>query len=98
MANKEMSQKEALYIKKVNKRKLGGSLEFTTSRLAWQISLAFTAFFLYQAFTKGGMWFAVAGVILGAVVANLLSWGIASINGMAVATVCYVIGQKVSNK
>lgn len=43
-------------------------------------------------------WFAVAGVILGAVVANLLSWGIASINGMAVATVCYVIGQKVSNK
>ena len=62
MANKEMSQKEALYIKKVNKRKLGGSLEFTTSRLAWQISLAFTAFFLFQAFTKGGMWFAVAGV------------------------------------
>ena len=62
MANKEMSQKEALYIKKVNKRKLGGSLEFTTSRLAWQISLAFTAFFLFQAFTKGGMWFAVSGV------------------------------------
>lgn len=40
-------------------------------------------------------WFAVAGVILGAVVANILQWGIASINGMAVAAICYVIGQKV---
>lgn len=38
-------------------------------------------------------WFAVAGVILGAVVANLLHWGIASINGMVVAAVCYCIGQ-----
>ncbi len=39
-------------------------------------------------------WFAVAGVILGAVVANVLPWGIASLNGMAVAAICYVIGQK----
>ena len=38
-------------------------------------------------------WFAVAGVILGAIVANLLHWGIASINGMAVAAVCYCVGQ-----
>ena len=38
-------------------------------------------------------WFAVIGVIAGAVVANLVSWGIASINGMAVAAVCYVAGQ-----
>lgn len=37
-------------------------------------------------------WAAVIGVILGAVVANVVSFGIASINGMAVATVCYVIG------
>jgi len=38
-------------------------------------------------------WFAVAGVILGAVVANLVPIGIPSINGMAVAAVCYVAGQ-----
>lgn len=38
-------------------------------------------------------WFAVAGVILGAVVANLVPIGIPSINGMAVAAVCYVVGQ-----
>lgn len=37
-------------------------------------------------------WHAVIGVILGAVVANVLHWGIASINGMAVATICYLIG------
>ena len=41
-------------------------------------------------------WFAVIGVIAGAVVANVLSWGIASINGMAVAALLYVVGQKVS--
>lgn len=38
-------------------------------------------------------WFAVAGVILGAIVANVVPWGIASINGMAVAAVCYLIGE-----
>lgn len=43
-------------------------------------------------------WFAVLGVILGAVVANLLKWGIASINGMVVAAVFYFIGQAVSKK
>lgn len=40
-------------------------------------------------------WFAVAGVVIGAIVANVVSWGIASINGMVVAAVCYVIGQMV---
>jgi len=40
-------------------------------------------------------WFAVAGVVLGAVVANVLNWGIASINGMAVAAVCYLVGKAV---
>lgn len=38
-------------------------------------------------------WAAVIGVVLGAVVANLLHWGIASINGMVVAVICYLIGQ-----
>ena len=40
-------------------------------------------------------WFAVVGVIAGAVVANVVSWGIASINGMVVAAVIYVIGEKI---
>ena len=33
------------------------------------------------------------GAIAGAVVANFVSWGIASINGTTVAAVCYVAGQ-----
>ena len=41
-------------------------------------------------------WF--AGVILGAIVANLLHWGIASINGMVVAAVCYCVGQAVNKR
>lgn len=39
-------------------------------------------------------WFAVAG----AIVANLLHWGIASINGMVVAAVCYCVGQAVNKR
>ena len=39
-------------------------------------------------------WSAVVGVVAGALVANLLPWGIASINGMAVAAACYIIGSK----
>lgn len=38
-------------------------------------------------------WFAVVGVILGAIVANVVTWGIASINGMIVAALCYMIGE-----
>ena len=41
-------------------------------------------------------WFAVAGVVLGAVVANVVTWGIASINGMVVAALCYVVGEMVN--
>ena len=41
-------------------------------------------------------WGAVIGVIAGAVVANVLPYGIASINGMLVASVCYIIGSKLS--
>ena len=40
-------------------------------------------------------WFAVAGVVLGALVANLVPWGVASLNGMAVAAVCYLVGYAV---
>lgn len=41
-------------------------------------------------------WFAVIGVILGAVVANVFTWGIASINGMVVAAICYGAGQLIA--
>lgn len=43
-------------------------------------------------------WFAVIGVVLGAVAANLIHWGIASINGMVIAAVCYLAGHYVSKK
>ena len=43
-------------------------------------------------------WASVIGVVLGAVVANLLHWGIASINGMVVAVICYLIGYSISRK
>ena len=40
-------------------------------------------------------WFNLAGIVVGAVVANLLQWGIAAINAMAVAAVFFLIGQLV---
>ena len=43
-------------------------------------------------------WFAVAGVVVGAVVANLVHWGIASINGMAVAALIYFAGEFVCGR
>ena len=43
-------------------------------------------------------WWAVGGVVLGAVVANLLKWGIPSINGMVVAAICFLIGEAVRKK
>ena len=43
-------------------------------------------------------WWAVAGVVLGAVVANLVKWGFPAINGMAVAAICYLIGNCCSKK
>ena len=43
-------------------------------------------------------WSAVAGVVAGAAVANLVHWGFASINGMAVAALCWGIGQLVQKK
>ena len=50
------------------------------------------------AVTETVNWFAVIGVVLGAVVANVVHWGIASINGMAIASVCYLIGHFTSRK
>jgi cytosine permease len=47
---------------------------------------------------KNVNWASVIGVILGATVANLLHWGIASINGMAVAVICYLIGYALRRK
>lgn len=41
-------------------------------------------------------WGAVIGVIAGAIVANILPFGIASINGMLVASVCYIVGSKLT--
>lgn len=43
-------------------------------------------------------WFAIAGVVIGAIAANLVHIGIASINGMAAAGVCYLIGEAVERK
>lgn len=36
--------------------------------------------------------FNIVGVIVGAIVANVLPWGIAAVNAMVVASVCYFIG------
>ena len=46
----------------------------------------------------GVNWWAVGGVILGAVVANLVKWGIPSLNGMAVAAVCFLAGEMLRKK
>ena len=43
-------------------------------------------------------WASVIGVIVGAVVANLLHWGVPSINGMIVAVICYLIGNSIAKK
>lgn len=43
-------------------------------------------------------WFAVLGVVLGAVVANLVHWGFASVNGMVVAAACYMAGYALGRK
>lgn len=38
-------------------------------------------------------WFNIAGIIAGAVFANLVHWGIAAINAMVVASVCFFLGE-----
>jgi len=41
---------------------------------------------------------AIVGVVAGALTANFLKWGIASINAMVVAIVCYLIGEAIRTK
>ena len=43
-------------------------------------------------------WSAIVGVVAGAVVANLVHWGFASINGMVVAAICWSIGQLIQKR
>lgn len=47
-------------------------------------------------FTSSVNWFNVAGIIFGASVANLLHWGIAAVNAMAVAAVFFFIGELIN--
>lgn len=49
-------------------------------------------------FTAGGEssvvnWFNIAGIVLGAAVANTLHWGIAALNAMIVAAICFFVGE-----
>jgi len=41
---------------------------------------------------------AIVGVVAGALTANFLKWGIASVNAMVVAIVCYLIGEAIRTK
>ena len=43
-------------------------------------------------------WSAIVGVVAGAVVANLVHWGFASINGMVVAAICWGVGQLIQKR
>ncbi len=43
-------------------------------------------------------WSAVLGVVAGAVVANLVHWGFASINGMVIAALCWGIGRLIQKR
>ena len=43
-------------------------------------------------------WSAVVGVVAGAVVANLVHWGFASINGMVVAAAIWGCGQLIQKR
>lgn len=38
-------------------------------------------------------WFTIAGIVLGAAVANTLHWGIAALNAMVVAAICFFVGE-----
>ena len=43
-------------------------------------------------------WGAILGVVAGALVGNFVKWGIASVNAMAVACVCYLVFTKIIRK
>lgn len=48
--------------------------------------------------TRAVNWFAVAGMVAGALVGNFVHWGIAAINSMAIAAIFYYIGEAVNKK
>ena len=43
-------------------------------------------------------WFNVFGIIIGAIAANLISWGIAAVNAMVLAGLCWIIGQFITKE
>lgn len=43
-------------------------------------------------------WFNVAGIVIGAIAANLISWGIAAVNAMVIAGLCWVAGQLITKE
>lgn len=43
-------------------------------------------------------WFNVAGIVIGAVAANLISWGIAAVNAMVIAGICWIAGQLIAKE
>ena len=43
-------------------------------------------------------WFNLAGIVVGAVAANLPPWGIAAVNAMVVAAVCFFLGELLDKK
>lgn len=43
-------------------------------------------------------WWAIAGVVCGALVGNLVKWGVPAVNGMAVAAIIYFIGILINKK
>ena len=47
---------------------------------------------------KAVNWYAISGVIAGAAVANLLHWGIPSINGMSVASAVFLSGELINRR
>ena len=48
--------------------------------------------------TKNINWFNVFGIIIGAIAANLISWGIAAVNAMVIAGLCWIIGQFITKE
>lgn len=43
-------------------------------------------------------WFNIGGIVIGAVCANLIHWGISAVNAMVIAAVCYFIGELFNKK
>lgn len=43
-------------------------------------------------------WFNILGIVAGFIIANMLHWGIAAINAMAVAAICFFVGDMLGKK